>query len=42
LIALGQMEHFTESYMWFFIDWNIQNRGVYHTPEDFFPDGVPW
>jgi hypothetical protein len=41
LIALGQMEHFTQSYVWDFIDWNAE-RGTYYTPEDFFPDGVPW
>jgi hypothetical protein len=35
------MAHFTQQYMWFFIDWNA-SRGVVYTEDDFFPDGVPW
>ena len=42
LIALGQMDHFTQQYMWHFIDWNREHYGIYYTPEDFFPDGEPW
>jgi hypothetical protein len=42
LIQLGQMEHFTQSFMNFFIDWNIDNLGIYYTQDDFFPDGLPW
>jgi len=42
LIELAQMAHFNEAYMWHFIDWNAEHYGVYYTPEDFFPDGVPW
>ena len=42
LIALGQMEHFTQAYMYHFIEWNIQQHGIYYTEYDFFPDGTPW
>jgi hypothetical protein len=33
------MPHFTQDFMYYFIDWNAA-RGTYYTVEDFYPDGL--